>query len=64
MIGWACGGLFFGVLGDRIGRAKTMLITILLYSIFTGLSAISTGFVDFAIYRFGRNRERAFEVIR
>src|SRR6058998_1151465 len=24
--GWACGGLFFGMLGDRIGRAKTMLI--------------------------------------
>lgn len=38
MIGWACGGLAFGVLGDRIGRAKTMLLTILSYSIFTGLS--------------------------
>ena len=32
-----CGGLFFGVLGDRIGRAKTMMLTILLYSIFTGV---------------------------
>jgi MFS family permease len=52
MLGWACGGLFFGVLGDRIGRAKTMLITILLYSLFTGLSALSTGFADFALYRF------------
>ena len=27
-MGWATGGLFFGVLGDRIGRAKTMMITI------------------------------------
>ena len=36
MIGWAIGGLFFGVLGDRIGRAKTMLLTILMYSAFTG----------------------------
>ncbi|HAV62291.1 MAG TPA: MFS transporter [Verrucomicrobiales bacterium] len=52
LIGWAVGGLFFGVLGDRIGRAKTMLITILLYSVFTGLSALSTGFWDFALYRF------------
>src|SRR5687768_12919367 len=26
LIGWACGGLFFGVLGDRWGRAKTMLV--------------------------------------
>lgn len=52
MIGWAIGGLFFGVLGDRIGRAKTMLLTILVYSGFTGLSAISIGVWDFACYRF------------
>ncbi|MDA0660910.1 MAG: MFS transporter, partial [Planctomycetota bacterium] len=50
--GWATGGLFFGVLGDRIGRARTMVITILMYSLFTGLSAISQSTFDFAIYRF------------
>src|SRR5207237_6089601 len=50
--GWACGGLFFGMLGDRIGRAKTMIFTILLYSLFTGLSALSYGVWDFALYRF------------
>ena len=52
LMGWAIGGLIFGVLGDRIGRAKTMMITILLYSAFTGLSALSRGFADFALYRF------------
>jgi MFS family permease len=52
MIGWAIGGLGFGILGDRIGRAKTMLLTIVLYSAFTGLSALSTGIYDFAFYRF------------
>lgn len=52
IIGWAIGGLVFGILGDRIGRAKTMLLTILLYSAFTGLSALATGFYDFAFYRF------------
>lgn len=52
IIGWASGGLIFGIMGDRVGRAKTMLLTILLYSLFTGLSAFSTGWVDFAIYRF------------
>jgi MFS family permease len=52
LAGWALGGLFFGVLGDRIGRAKVMVLTILLYSLFTGLSALSTGFWDFALYRF------------
>ncbi|MFN9370548.1 MAG: MFS transporter [Planctomycetaceae bacterium] len=52
LIGWATGGLAFGVLGDRIGRAKTMLLTILIYSLCTGLSALSKGFWDFAFYRF------------
>ena len=52
ILGWATGGLVFGVLGDRIGRAKTMMITILIYSLCTGLSALSKGFWDFAFYRF------------
>ncbi len=52
MLGWATGGLLFGMLGDVIGRTKTMLITILLYSIFTGVSAFSVGYWDFAVYRF------------
>src|SRR5207244_2023294 len=52
LIGWATGGLFFGVLGDRIGRVKTMMLTILLYSFFTGLSAFSQNFWQFAILRF------------
>jgi len=52
MLGWATGGLIFGVLGDRWGRAKTMLLTIVLYSGCTGLSALSTRFWDFALYRF------------
>ena len=41
--GWATGGLFFGMLGDRIGRARTMVITVLMYSLFTGLSSFSHG---------------------
>jgi MFS family permease len=52
MLGWATGGIVFGIMGDRIGRAKTMVLTILLYSLFTGLSALSVGFWDFAAYRF------------
>src|SRR5439155_20065137 len=50
--GWATGGLIFGMLGDRIGRARTMLITILMYSLCTGLSAFSVTVYDFAFYRF------------
>lgn len=50
--GWATGGLIFGAVGDRIGRARTLTITVLMYSVFTGLSALSTGWLDFAAYRF------------
>jgi MFS family permease len=50
--GWATGGLIFGSVGDRIGRAKTLTITVLLHSVFTGLTALSTCWIDFAMYRF------------
>ena len=52
MIGWATGGIVFGVMGDRFGRAKTMVLTILIYSLCTGLSSFSVSFWDFAFYRF------------
>lgn len=52
LIGWATGGVAFGVLGDRIGRARTMVLTILVYSICTGLSALSWDFWSFAFFRF------------
>jgi MFS family permease len=52
MIGWALGGFAFGILGDKIGRAKTMLLTVLCYSVFTGLSALSGDVWQFAGYRF------------
>jgi MFS family permease len=52
MIGWALGGIVFGILGDRVGRAKTMVMTILMYSVFTGVSIFAVGLWDFNIYRF------------
>lgn len=52
LVGWATGGLFFGSLGDKFGRAKMLAVTVLLYSVFTGLSALSQGWLDFAAYRF------------
>src|SRR5829696_9640120 len=33
ILGWASGGVFFGILGDRVGRARTMIYTILCYSL-------------------------------
>jgi MFS family permease len=52
ILGWAIGGLIFGILGDRIGRAKTMMLTILLYSAFTGLSALAGNIWWFSFFRF------------
>lgn len=52
VLGWATGGLIFGAVGDRIGRARALAITILLYGLCTGLSAFSTSLFDFCLYRF------------
>src|SRR5436309_6045331 len=37
LVGAACGGLVFGWLGDRLGRVRAMTVSILTYSVFTGL---------------------------
>jgi MFS family permease len=52
LLGWAVGGLVFGALGDRYGRARMLTFTILLYSLSTGLNAFAHGFGDFAAFRF------------
>ena len=52
MIGWALGGLIFGPIADRYGRAKTMAITILIYASFTGLCGIAGSWQELALYRF------------
>lgn len=38
LVGWALGGAFFGVVGDRLGRSRALMLTILTYALFTGLS--------------------------
>src|SRR5918999_44382 len=52
ILGWATGGIIFGMLSDRWGRVKTMMATLLVYSGFTGLSGLSQSWVDFIAYRF------------
>lgn len=52
LVGWAVGGFLFGALGDRFGRARMLTWSVLIYSICTGLSSLSKGFVDFSVYRF------------
>jgi len=52
IIGWATGGLFFGMIGDRLGRTKTMAVTIFLYAAFTGLSGFTRTPFQFVLLRF------------
>ena len=52
ILGWATGGIIFGMMSDKMGRVKTMVATLIVYSGFTGLSGFATSWVDFTIYRF------------
>ncbi len=52
LIGWALGGILFGVFADRFGRTKTLIFTILIYALFTGLAALSRTWWELALYRF------------
>jgi MFS family permease len=52
LLGWAAGGVVFGVLADRFGRTKTLVFTILVYAVFTGLAALSATWWQLALYRF------------
>lgn len=51
-IGMAVGALFFGLMADRIGRKNVFIITLLLFSIGSGLSAFTTSLTLFLILRF------------
>ena len=50
--GFPVGGVFFGSLADRIGRKPTMALTILFYSVFSGLTYFATELWQVAVLRF------------
>lgn len=52
LVGWALGGAVFGWIGDRIGRSRTISLTILTYALCTGLSAFATSWEMLLVFRF------------
>ncbi|NBN95764.1 MAG: MFS transporter, partial [Verrucomicrobia bacterium] len=52
LLGWALGGAFFGIIGDRLGRSRTLVLTILTYALFTGLSFFAHTWWQLMIFRF------------
>ncbi|MCM3764122.1 MFS transporter [Neobacillus niacini] len=51
-IGMAVGAFVFGLLADKIGRKHVFIITLLLFSLGSGASALATGLTVFLILRF------------
>jgi MFS family permease len=52
LVGWALGGGFFGRLGDRLGRSRTLALSILTYAVFTGLSCVAQTWWQLLVFRF------------
>jgi MFS family permease len=52
LIGWALGGGFFGRVADRMGRSRALVLTILTYASFTGLSFFAQTWWQLLAFRF------------
>ena len=52
LLGWAFGGFLFGIIADYIGRVRALALSILIYSVFTGLQGLSHSPLELGIYRF------------
>jgi len=52
LLGWATGGVVSGVLCDYIGRKRTLMLSILCYALFTGLTAFAHSYWTLVAFRF------------
>jgi MFS family permease len=52
LIASALGGVAFGFLADRFGRTKSMMASILIYSIFTAACGFAQSITELAVFRF------------
>jgi MFS family permease len=52
LLGWALGGVLFGRITDRVGRTRTLMLTMLLYSVGTALCAVAPNIWMLGVFRF------------
>jgi MFS family permease len=52
LLGWAVGGVIAGVLTDYIGRRRMLMLSILWYAVFAGLTALSPDYWSLLAFRF------------
>lgn len=52
LIASAIGGFLFGFIADRIGRTRSLMATILIYSVASGACGLSNTIAELAIFRF------------
>jgi MFS family permease len=52
LLGWALGGMLFGVVADMIGRVRTLIISIILVAVFTAAQGLSQNVLQFSVCRF------------
>ncbi|HJP77733.1 MAG TPA: MFS transporter [Pseudonocardiaceae bacterium] len=52
LLGWGAGGILGGVFADYFGRRRALLLSMLLYAAFTGLTAASWSWSSFLVLRF------------
>ncbi|WP_028937028.1 MFS transporter [Pseudonocardia spinosispora] len=52
VVGAVLGGIVFGWIADRYGRVRVMTYTIVLFAVFTGLTAFAQGYLEMAVFRF------------
>jgi len=51
LVGWAVGGILFGKVCDRIGRTRTLLITMAMYAVGTALCAVAPNMAALIVFR-------------
>jgi MFS family permease len=52
LLGWGIGGMLGGIFADYFGRRRALLVSMVMYAAFTGLTAVSWSWASFLVLRF------------